>query len=61
MEERTNCNDLLDFDFNLGIVLFGKLSDLQKVKQILKNESGITIRYQTLSRGKILVKHEQEG
>jgi len=60
MVEGTNCNDLLDFDFNLGIVLFGKLSDLQKVKQILKNESGITIRYQTLSRGKILVKHEKE-
>jgi hypothetical protein len=61
MEDRSNSNDLLDFEFNLGLVLFGKLSDLQKLKEILEKQNGITIRYQTLSRGKILVKREEES
>lgn len=60
MENRTNRNDLLDFEFNLGLVLFGKLSDLQKLKELLEKQQGITIRYQTLDRGKLLIKREQE-
>jgi len=59
MEKRKNDN-LLDFEFNLGIVLFGKLSNLQRLKEILEKQDGITIRYQTLSRGKIFIKSEQE-
>ena len=61
MEKQVDHNDLLDFEFNLGLVLFGKLSSLQKVKEILEKEAGITIRYQTLSRGKIFIKQEWES
>jgi hypothetical protein len=60
MEDKTNRNDLLDFEFNLGLVLFGKLSNLQRLKQLLEKQQGITIRYQTLDRGRLLIKREQE-
>jgi hypothetical protein len=50
-----------DFQFNYAVVLFGKLSDLQRVKQLLETQQGITIRYQTLDRGKLLIKREAES
>ena len=59
MEERTNNNDFFgDFEFNYAVVLFGKLSDLQRVKDHLEKESGITIRYHTIDRGRLLIKKE---
>lgn len=62
METKNNNHDFFgDFEFNYAIVLFGKLSDLQRVKQLLETQQGITIRYQTLDRGKLLIKRESEG
>lgn len=47
-----------EFEFNYAVVLFGKLSDIQRIKNLLEKESGITIRYQTLDRGRLLIKKE---
>lgn len=61
MEAKNKNNDFFgSFEFNYGVVLFGKLSDLQRVKQLLETQQGITIRYQTLDRGKLLIKRERE-
>ena len=48
-----------EFEFNYAVVLFGKLSDLQRIKELLEKESGITIRYQTIDRGRRLIKKER--
>ena len=47
-----------EFEFNYAVVLFGKLSDLQRIRDLLEKESGITIRYQTIDRGRLLIKKE---
>ena len=56
-----NHYDFGDFEFNYAVVLFGKLSDLQRVRHLLEKQQGITIRYQTLDRGKLLIKRESES
>ena len=60
MDGNTDSANFGDFEFNYAVVLFGKLSDLQRVKGILEKESGITIRYQTIDRGRLLIKKEGE-
>jgi hypothetical protein len=47
-----------EFEFNYAVVIFGKLSNLQRIKNLLENQSGITIRYQTIDRGRLLIKKE---
>jgi len=62
METKNKNHDSFgDFEFNYAVVLFGKLSDLQHVKELLEIQQGITIRYQTLDRGKLLIKREPES
>ncbi|MCK5260790.1 MAG: hypothetical protein KAJ44_01245 [Thermoplasmatales archaeon] len=59
IEERINNSNFFgEFEFNYAVVLFGKLSDLQRIKTLLEKESGITIRYQTIDRGRLLIKKE---
>ena len=59
MKERNNIDDFLcNFEFNYAVVIFGKLSEIQKVKKLIEDQQGIKIRYQTLDRGKLLVKRE---
>lgn len=60
MEEKKRSNFFDDFEFNYAIVVFGKLSALQKVKEFLESDPDITIRYQTIDRGKLLIKREEE-
>ncbi len=61
MEAKNKNHDSFgDFEFNYAVVLFGKLTDLQHVKELLEKEPGITIRYQTLDRSRLLIKREQE-
>lgn len=55
-----NHDSLGDFTFNYAVVLFGKLSDLQHVKELLEKMPGITVRYQTLDRSRLLIKRERE-
>lgn len=62
MEIKNKNHDFFgEFEFNYAVVLFGKLSDLQRVKQLLETQHGITIRYQTLDRGKLMIGREPEG
>lgn len=56
--ERDKNNDFLDFEFNLGLVFFGKLSDLQRLNEIPAREKGRTIRYQTLDQGRLFTRRE---
>lgn len=60
MEKKKNNDFFGDFEFNYAVVLFGKLSDLQRVKGVLEKEPGVTIRYQTIDRGRLLIKKEGE-
>jgi len=50
----SNQNDL-DFNINLGLVIFGKFSDLQKLKEYLQEHPELTLRYQTLSKDRITI------
>lgn len=60
MEHGTeNSNFFGDFEFNYGVIIFGKLLYLQRVKNLLEKQEGVTIRYQTLDRGKLLIKRER--
>lgn len=62
MKEEKNIDDFFgNFEFNYAVVIFGQLSEIQKVKELIENQQGIKIRYQTLDRGKLLVKREGEG
>ena len=59
IEENTHNKGFFgDFEFNYAVVLFGKLSDLQRIKNLLEKESGVTIRYQTIDRGRLLIQKE---
>lgn len=58
MDGNTNSANFGDFEFNYAVVLFGKLSELQRIRDLLEDDSGVTIRYQTLDRGKLLIKKE---
>ena len=61
METKNKNHDSFgDFEFNYAVVLFGKLTDLQSVKELLEKLPGITIRYQTLDRGRLLIRREGE-
>jgi hypothetical protein len=58
MEQENGITDFFDFEFNYAVVIFGKLYQLQRIKSLLQREPGITIRYQTLDRGRLLIKRE---
>jgi hypothetical protein len=62
MENNTKYNNesFGDFEFNYAVVMHGKLSELQRIKEFLEKQHGIIIRYHTLDRGKLLIKREQE-
>ena len=60
MERKNSNSDFFDFEFNYAIVIHGKLSELQKIKEFLEKQQGIIIRYQTIDRGKLLIKRETE-
>ena len=60
MEDITNNSDFGDFEFNYAVVIHGTLSQLQQIKEYLAKQQGIIIRYQTLDRGKLLIKREGE-
>jgi len=49
-----------DFEFNYTVVIFGKLTDLQQIKDIIEKTPGVTVRYQTLDRGKLIIQREGE-
>lgn len=62
MRENTDFNNenFGDFEFNYAVVMHGKLSDLQQIKEYLEKQQGVVIRYHTLDRGKLIIKREGE-
>jgi hypothetical protein len=60
MNETKNGNDFnLDFKLNLGMVIFGKFSDLQELKEYLDRHPGLRVIYQTLDKGNLWIKREE--
>lgn len=62
MEDKTEYTNesFGDFEFNYAVVMHGKLSELQRIKDFLEKQHGIIIRYHTLDRGKLLIKRESD-
>ena len=58
MEKEKNNDFFGEFEFNYAVVIFGKLSDLERIRNLLEKEPGVTIRYQTIDRGRLLIKKE---
>jgi hypothetical protein len=58
MEVKGNPDPFDDFFFNYAVVTYGRLSDLQELKSLIEKCPGITIRYQTLDRGRITIQKE---
>lgn len=58
--ENKNTDFFGEFEFNYAVVLFGKLTDLQQIKDLLEKTPGVTVRYQTLDRGKLIIQREGE-
>lgn len=55
----SNQNNLnLDFKLNLGLVVFGRFSDLQKLKEYLEKHPELIIRYQILNKDKIWIQRD---
>lgn len=59
MESNQNGQDL-DFKINLGLVIFGRFSDLQKLKEYLEKHPELIIRYQVLDKDRIWIRREEK-
>lgn len=58
---KTNQNDDLDFKINLGLVIFGRFSDIQKLKEFLEEHPELIVRYQCLDKGRITINREGDA
>lgn len=62
MEQNSNRDGFFEnFEFNYAFVVFGKLSDLQKVRDLIHSTSGVNVRYETLDRGRLVIVRKDEG